>query len=99
MVTFRFGMDLSTADFVTRADVFTSPVLILHGADDQVYDPTRSTAFVEAAESASVHFITGAGHGEAWNSDPAGYEATVRGFLDALLDEEEVEVEVEGVAG
>lgn len=93
MVTFRFGMDLSTADFVSRADVFTSPVLVIHGLDDLVYDPTRSAAFVEAAETASVLFVPGAGHGEAWNVDPVGYETAVRDFLDGLAEAEGVDEE------
>jgi uncharacterized protein len=89
MVTFRFGLDWSTSDHVERAALFDVPVLIFHGEDDATYSIGASVAFAEAAEDATLIVVAGAGHGEAWNADPEGYERELLAFLTRVAAEEE----------
>ncbi len=86
VATLRFGIDWGDLDQLARASATSVPTLILHGDADAEYPVAASRAFAAAAP----YFVTlvevaGAGHGEAWNVDPAGYEAAVAGFLSDVL--------------
>jgi alpha-beta hydrolase superfamily lysophospholipase len=78
----RYGIDWTGLDQVRHAEDLEVPILLFHGvADDEV--PIRSSdRFAEAASTvAGYERALEAGHGEAWNVDPAGYEDAVTLFL------------------
>lgn len=86
--TLRFGISWSGLDQLQQAESLM-PILLFHGEDDEVVPPAVSVGFAEALpDTVSLVLVPGAGHGEAWNVDPAGYEAEVRRFLEAVLLEE-----------
>ena len=81
--TFRFGLDWTGLDHVAGAAEESRPILILHGSADPRFPVRASEQFAAAAPNATLVVVPGAGHGEAWNVDPAGYEAALVEFLTA----------------
>lgn len=81
MTTVRFGIDWNDLDHVAAASSVAVPVLVVHGDADGRFPVEASRAFVAGAPRATLLVVSGAGHGEAWNLDPAGYEAALAGFL------------------
>ena len=81
LATFRFGIDWTGLDHVAAATEQDHPVLILHGAVDDRFPLSASEAFAAADRHATLVVAPGAGHGEAWNVDPAAYDAALAGFL------------------
>lgn len=81
VVTFRYGVEWAHLDHVAVAASQRRPVLIFHGDRDQRFSAGSSLAFATAAPEATLIGVAGAGFGEAWNLDPAGYEARLAEFL------------------
>ncbi len=85
LATLRFGIEWDELDQVERAAALALPVLLYHGdADDEI--PVRSSDRYAELLGGLVEYrrVEGAGHGEAWNLDPAGYEAALVAFLDRV---------------
>lgn len=87
LVGVRTGIRWSALDHVARADELDTPILLFHGAEDRAVRVAASDAFAEARPDLVTYVrVEGAGHGEAWNVDPAAYTARLRGFLSAILE-------------
>jgi len=86
VATLRFGIDWGDLDHLARAAETAVPTLIVHGTEDPLFPAAVSGEFAAAAP----YFVTlvevpGAGHGEAWNVDPAAYDGALDGFLSRVL--------------
>jgi pimeloyl-ACP methyl ester carboxylesterase len=85
LAALRFGIDWGDLDHLAHAGEVAVPTLILHAADDPLYSVAVSRAYAAAAPlTVDLIVVPGAGHGEAWNADPAAYESAVAGFLGSL---------------
>lgn len=84
-VRVRTGVSFAELDQVRRADELSVPVLLFHGTGDRTVPVTSSDAFA-AARPDLVTYVRpeGVGHVQAWNADPAAYEAHVADFLRGL---------------
>lgn len=83
----RIGLDFDAFDFVARHEVFDVPVLILHGTDDTTVPIECSRAFAAAAGSrARLEQFPGAGHEQAWNTEPRRYGAVLREWLAEVIN-------------
>jgi uncharacterized protein len=85
--SFRFGIDWNGLDHLAVASSVVRPVLVLQGDADARAPVEVSRRYVETARHASLVEIPGAGHGEAWNLDPAGYDGALAAFLQATVVE------------
>lgn len=85
VATFRFGVDWTLLDHVAGASHQKRPILVFHGDRDPRFGVESSRDFVAAARHATLVVVTGAGTGEAWNLDPARYEAALSGFLEETV--------------
>lgn len=84
-VRVRTGIRFDQLDQVRRSDELTVPVLLIHGTGDETVPVTSSDAFAEARRDLVTYLRPeGAGHVQAWNADPEGYEAAVTEFLRSL---------------
>lgn len=83
MASWRFGVDWGEADFVARAAEFVTPMLIIHGTDDDDVPFSVSEEFAAAAPPGLVTLVPfeGAGHVRAWNTDPQRYGRVLEDFL------------------
>lgn len=86
LATLRWGVDWGALNQVDRAAEFEVPVLLFHGDADSVAAVAVSDRFA-AARPALVRYerVPGAGHGAAWNADPARYEAAVTDFVTRVI--------------
>jgi len=100
LATLRFGIDWSTLDQVRRAEEFSTPMLLIHGDADTTIPIGSSEQFAEQLP-VLVRFerFAGAGHVEAWNSDPERYEMLVSGFLEDIAAGDSDFGDVEGGEG
>ena len=82
---FRFGIDWGKLDYLDRTDQLSAPILLFHGDDDDIV-PIETSDELAKARPDIVEYIrvAGAAHVDAWNVDPARYEAAVSGFLRGL---------------
>ncbi|WP_033209161.1 alpha/beta hydrolase family protein [Gryllotalpicola ginsengisoli] len=84
---------LPELDFVRRADVLTTPILLLH-SDDDGYVPAYASRALAARRPDIVTFVrfTRARHTKLWNFDPKKWTKAISKWLDALeageLDED-----------
>lgn len=78
----RFDLDASRVDYLDDTSWLTVPALVLHGTEDGTV-PDSVTRRLAAAEPGLVDAVLaeGADHVEAWNLDPAAYDARVLEFL------------------
>lgn len=78
-------IDLSSMDFVARADLLSIPVLVMHSGDDDFVPPTASRALADARPDI-VTFVrfTIATHTNLWNYDSARWTTTVGDWLKKL---------------
>lgn len=82
----QLGVKWNAFDHLRDAGELQRPILLFHGADD----PTVPVATSDALASLRPDLVTYvraplAGHAQAWNVDPAGYEAAVRAFIGRLV--------------
>jgi pimeloyl-ACP methyl ester carboxylesterase len=80
----RFGVDFDRLDWVTRARELTIPALLIHSdADDYVPDRPSKALAQQLPDLVTLELVPGAGHTQGWNTDPAGYEQRLLGWLAA----------------
>ena len=78
----RFGVDWDELDYLPRADRLSVPILLFHGDDDPKVLVDTSDALARARPDLVTYLrVRDAGHVRAWNSDPQGYEDSLRSFL------------------
>jgi pimeloyl-ACP methyl ester carboxylesterase len=78
----RFGLDLGRLDWADRSRDLNVPTLIVHSdADDYVPDGPAKRLAAARADLVTLALVPGAGHTQAWNLDPAGYEQRLVGWL------------------
>ena len=78
----RIGLRLGELDQVAHCHRLSHPMLILLGDRDATVPPAASRALAAARpDIVQLLEVPGAGHAQAWNRDPAAYEAAVTRFL------------------
>ena len=88
MASFRFGVEWSALDHIEAADEVSVPVLLFHGGADEYAPVELSRQYADLiGDLATLVVVDGAGHGEAWNFDPTGYEAALADFLQRAMAE------------
>jgi len=82
IVSLRTGVDLADEDQLAHAGRLRVPIVVLHGTADHVV-PLADSRALRSALPGEVRLVEfpGAGHVDSWRSDPARYDAAVRGFL------------------
>lgn len=86
-VTFRRGIDWNALDHIQVASQQVLPVLLFHGDRDDRFPIEDVRRYADLAGDARLVEVAGAGHGEAWNLDPLGYERALEQFLRDLAAE------------
>ncbi len=81
----RAGIDWDALDHVGNAADFATPMLILHGQDDERVPCGTSAAFAGARPDLVTYLpIPDAGHGQVWDADPVAVRTATTAFLSAL---------------
>lgn len=87
LASIRFGVNWGALDYLPHAGRIHAPVLLFQGAADTTVPPATSAALARELP----HLVTyvpasgDVGHLESWNTDPARYDAAVRGFLQRVV--------------
>jgi pimeloyl-ACP methyl ester carboxylesterase len=86
------GFNFSQASPLNVMGKIQTPVLLIHGEEDTLVPAEMSRGLFEAKTSGSrgIRVIPGAGHAEAFSTDPAGYEDVVSNFVETSLKEKTV---------
>lgn len=86
VVGWRFEVDWSTYDYLDEAAELRTPLLLFHGAADDVVPVGSSRAFAAAAPPGLVTYVEfpEAGHVRGWNVNRERYEQALRDFLTPL---------------
>ncbi len=85
LASLRFGVDFAAIDYVARADEFTVPMLVFHGARDDRVPVAVSESLAEARpDLVTLEVFDRAEHISSWNHDPPRYEQAVAEFLAGL---------------
>ena len=79
LATWRFGVDWPAIDYLKVADRYSTPMLVIHGIDDD----TVPFLIAERLAAARPDLVTlaafeGARHVRAWNVDPDYFKAAVK---------------------
>jgi len=83
--TLRFGIDWQRLDYLRRADDLSVPLLLFHGADDDVVPVGDSDLLAQTRQDLTQYVRTeNTGHVRSWNTNPEIYEAAVKDFLGQL---------------
>ena len=78
----RIDADWDSLDALQHTGDFQLPILLFHGADDEVVPISTSEEFAaELPRWVTYHRAPRAGHVEAWNVDPRLYERRLTAFL------------------
>jgi len=78
----RYGIDLDRLDWTSRSADLRVPILIVTSdADDYVPDGPAKRLAAARRDLVTLDLVPGAGHTQAWNTDPAGYEQRLLGWL------------------
>lgn len=87
LARWRFGMPWSRLDYLSRADLLQTPILLFHGEPDPTVPVTTSDAFA-AARPDLVQYERSdtAAHVRQWNLNAQQYEARISEFLRSLED-------------
>lgn len=81
----RYGFALKDARPIDALDGSSTPILFIHGADDQFILPENSQHMYERAQGVrAIHLIDGAGHAESALVAPEQYRAYLEEFLAQL---------------
>lgn len=82
----RFNVDWAYTDYLSRLDRLTTPILLIHGADDENVPVETSRQFAKQRPDLVRDFwvAPGAGHVESWNVAAAEYERRVVAFMDSV---------------
>lgn len=83
----RFHVDWSYTDYLSRVDQLNTPILLIHGADDEDVPVAISRELARRRPDLVRDFWTvpGAAHVEGWNASPAEYERRVVAFLGSVV--------------
>jgi pimeloyl-ACP methyl ester carboxylesterase len=82
----RYGLDLDRLDWLSRSTELKVPTLIVHSdADDYVPDGPAKRLAATRPDLVTLELVPGAGHTQAWNLDPAGYERRLLAWLTPRL--------------
>ncbi len=80
----RFGLDFDRLDWAARSKDLKVRTLIVHSdADDYVPAGPAKRLAAARPDLVTLELVPGAGHTQAWNLDPAGYERRLVGWLRA----------------
>jgi pimeloyl-ACP methyl ester carboxylesterase len=78
----RYGLDLDRLDWVGRsADRKVPTLVVASDADDYVPDGPAKRLAAARPDLVTLDLVPGAGHTQAWNLDPAGYERRLAKWL------------------
>ncbi len=81
----RYGIDWAAIDYVSRADELRTPLLLIHGVDDDLVPVTIGDEFAaRRPDLVTYERFDGAHHVTSWNVDPERYERVVTDFLRAV---------------
>jgi hypothetical protein len=85
----RTDVDWDALDYEDHLGDFQMPILLFHGAEDELV-PKQSSEELARALPERVTYVEapGADHVQAWNVDPALYERRLRAFLERALPAE-----------
>jgi alpha-beta hydrolase superfamily lysophospholipase len=87
----RIDADWSSLDALQHPSAFHLPVLLFHGTEDKVVPIATSDEFAKELPGWVTYYrVPHAGHGEAWNVDPALYEQRLAAFLSRVAGVPEV---------
>ncbi|CAA9322142.1 MAG: hypothetical protein AVDCRST_MAG36-584 [uncultured Nocardioidaceae bacterium] len=78
----RYDLDWDAVDYLDDPSWVSVPTLVFHGTDD-LRAPLAATEQLRDTRPGLVTLVVvdGAGHIEAWNSDPQGYQRELTAFL------------------
>jgi uncharacterized protein len=78
----RIDADWSSLDALAHPGAFHLPILLFHGTEDKVVPIATSEEFAKELPGwVTLYRVLHAGHGEAWNVNPALYEQRLAAFL------------------
>jgi pimeloyl-ACP methyl ester carboxylesterase len=77
----QLGISWDDLDYVSRADEFEVPILVIHGTNDGTVPIETSRRLAEARPDLVTLVETDAGHVLSWNVGPAAYADAIEGFL------------------
>jgi uncharacterized protein len=81
----RIDADWKSLDAIAYPEDFQLPILLFHGAEDEVVPVSTSDEFAEQLPGWVTYFrVPEAGHTEEWNVDPRLYERRLGAFLRGL---------------
>jgi uncharacterized protein len=78
VAAWRFGLDWEAMDYATDAAGFTTPMVIVQGAEDALVPPLVNADFAAAV---TLELFPDAGHAQSWNVDRPRYERALSDFL------------------
>jgi fermentation-respiration switch protein FrsA (DUF1100 family) len=83
------GFTFASASPINSMDKIQTPVLLVHGEEDALVPAEMSRELFEAKTSGvrEIRVFPGAGHAQAFSTDPIGYEDLVVNFVDSALKE------------
>lgn len=82
----RAGYDFKEASALEQVQKSTTPMLFIHGSEDNFVHTDMVYELYEAAQcEKELLVVEGAGHGESYNLDPELYFETVFGFLENYI--------------
>lgn len=86
------GYDLAGCNAAEEVKKMKIPLLLIHGEAD-TFVPSRMCREIHQScpEGTGVFLVPGAGHGEAYYKDTAGYEARLDAFLHQIMETDGVE--------
>ena len=85
MAGLRYDLDWGRLDYLDRADEIRVPVLLFHGAEDDIVPVETSDELAEMLPGlVTYHRVDSAKHLESWNLDSAAYEKLLSEFLAGL---------------
>ena len=84
LLRLRYGIDFSRFDWPARSKDLRVPVLIFHSDQDGFISDAPDKKLAAARPGlVTLELLTGAGHTQGWNLDPAGYERRLVNWLAA----------------
>jgi uncharacterized protein len=82
----RTDVDWAALDYESHLEDFDLPILLFHGAEDELVPKEPSEQLAEALPGRVTYYeVPAADHVQAWNVEPTLYEQRVRRFLSQAL--------------
>ncbi|HYZ83564.1 MAG TPA: prolyl oligopeptidase family serine peptidase, partial [Bryobacteraceae bacterium] len=73
----RYGFDFDRLSPLESISKTTTPILLIHGTDDQQTPASHSIVLAAASPKATLWLVEGAGHTGAAAANPSGFRARV----------------------